>query len=101
MPVTLAQLRALVAVIDQQGFAPAAHKLGISQSAVSHSVATLEKTLGAPVIHRDTPPPRATPLGALMLPHARQAIDSVDMLTGLAATFTTHAQGAVRLGAPP
>ncbi|WP_055588963.1 LysR family transcriptional regulator [Peterkaempfera griseoplana] len=101
MPVTLAQLRALVAVIDQQGFAPAAHKLGISQSAVSHSVATLEKTLGAPVIHRDTPPPRATPLGALMLPHARQAIDSVDMLTSLAATFTTHAQGTVRLGAPP
>jgi DNA-binding transcriptional LysR family regulator len=46
----LAQLRALVAVADQASFTGAAAALGLTQSAVSHTVASLEKELAVPLI---------------------------------------------------
>ncbi|MEO3875739.1 LysR family transcriptional regulator [Nonomuraea sp. B12E4] len=45
-------LKAFVAVADAGGFSAAATDLGVSQSAVSHSVASLERALGAPVLSR-------------------------------------------------
>ena len=43
-----------VAVVKQQGFAPAARHLGISKSAVSKRISNLENHLGARLLHRST-----------------------------------------------
>ncbi|MEV6977731.1 LysR substrate-binding domain-containing protein [Kitasatospora sp. NPDC093806] len=97
--VNLAQLRALVAVADAGGFGSAAVELGVSQSAVSHAVAALERTLGAPVLHRGTPA-RPTPLGERILPHARTAVASATAVRTIAARHSGGLAGTVRLAAP-
>ena len=50
MALTLAHVRALVAVADRASFTEAATDLGISQSAVSHAVLGLEKEIGGRVV---------------------------------------------------
>ncbi|AUY49174.1 LysR family transcriptional regulator substrate-binding protein [Streptomyces sp. CB01881] len=97
--VNLAQLRALIAVADAGGFGAAASELGISQSAVSHAVAALERTLGAPVLHR-TAPARPTPLGEQILPHARTAVASAAAVRTIATRHSGGLTGTVRLAAP-
>ncbi|GAA2740346.1 MULTISPECIES: LysR family transcriptional regulator [Kitasatospora] len=95
----LAQLRALVAVADHGGFGAAAAELGISQSAVSHAVAALERALGAPVLHRTTPA-RTTPLGTRILPHARTAVTATAAVRTIATSHSGGLTGTVRLAAP-
>ncbi|MFG3225788.1 LysR family transcriptional regulator [Kitasatospora sp. NPDC048194] len=97
--VNVAQLRALVAVADTGGFGAAADELGISQSAVSHAVAALERSLGSPVLHRGTPC-RTTPLGEQILPHARTAVASAAAVRTIATRHTGGLTGTVRLAAP-
>ncbi|WP_406088386.1 LysR family transcriptional regulator [Kitasatospora purpeofusca] len=97
--VNLAQLRALVAVADAGGFGSAAAELGVSQSAVSHAVAALERVLGAPVLHRGTPA-RPTPLGERILPHARTAVASATAVRSIAERHSGGLTGTVRLAAP-
>ena len=73
MGVALPHLRALVAVADTGGFGTAAVRLGISQSAVSHAIAALERAAGRPVLARDVPIV-PTMLGRRLLEHARVAV---------------------------
>lgn len=97
--VNLAQLRALVAVADTGGFRAAADELGVSQSAVSHAVAALERALGAAVLLRGAPC-RPTPLGDQVLPHARTALASAAAVRAVAARHLGGLAGTVRLAAP-
>ncbi|MGK4580136.1 LysR family transcriptional regulator [Kitasatospora sp. HPMI-4] len=97
--VNLAQLRALVAVVENGGFGAAAGELGISQSAVSHAVAALERAVQAPVVHR-TGRIRPTRLGEQLLPHARAATASADAIAAIAARHQGGPAGTVRLAAP-
>ncbi|MFF1568495.1 LysR family transcriptional regulator [Streptomyces sp. NPDC058293] len=99
MTVNLSQLRAFLAVVDAGGFSAAAAELGLSQSAVSHAVASLERELTAPLLVRASPV-RTTALGERVVPHARTAVAaarSVEQLAADAATMT----GTVRLAATP
>ncbi|MBT2532988.1 LysR family transcriptional regulator [Arthrobacter sp. ISL-48] len=100
-PLSLRQLDVFVAVIDEGGFSAAADHLGMSQSAVSHALAALERAFGAPLIVR-TPPIAATALGDAILPHARSVLASV---RALRATVDVQreglAKGMVRLAAAP
>lgn len=98
--VNVAQLRALVAVAETGGFGAAAVRLGVTQSAVSHSLASLELALGAAVVHRNGPV-RPTPLGAGILPYARQAVAGVDAVTAIAVREAAAARGTVRMAATP
>ncbi|TKG66668.1 LysR family transcriptional regulator [Prauserella endophytica] len=100
MSLNLAQLRAFVAVADEGGFGAAAGALGVSQSAVSHAVAALEKAVGLPVLSRDRRP-RPTAFGEDILVHARAALSAATAITTLAAEHTGSAKGTVRLAAPP
>ncbi len=70
-PITLDQLTAFVAVVEHGGFSAAARQLGRVQSAVSHSVATLEKTLGATLFDRAVRPPALTDPGRRLAAEAR------------------------------
>ncbi|TDW26933.1 DNA-binding transcriptional LysR family regulator [Cryobacterium psychrophilum] len=101
LSITLRQLTVFVAVIDQSGFGAAADHLHMSQSAVSHALAALERSVGLPLIIRG-PQIAATPLGEAVLLHARSVLAS---LRALEATVDLHltgaATGTVRLAAAP
>jgi DNA-binding transcriptional LysR family regulator len=108
MGLNLAQLRALVAVADTGGFGLAAEELGVSQSAVSHAVAALERVLGGAVLHRTgsgagngAGAVRCTALGEQLLPHARTAVMAADAVRNIAGRHGRSAAGTVRLAAPP
>ncbi|MEV4312743.1 LysR substrate-binding domain-containing protein [Actinocrispum sp. NPDC049592] len=99
MTINLPQLRAFLAVVDEGGFGAAAPALGISQSAVSHAVAALEKAVGGPVLHR-AKQPQLTTLGSRMLDHARAAVAAASAITDLAAEHADKPSGTIRLAAP-
>jgi DNA-binding transcriptional LysR family regulator len=84
---TLPDLRALetfVAVVEANSMTGAAERLGLSQSAVSQAIRTLEDGLGVPLMDREVRPARVTHAGRLLyevasplLLQARSAIDQV------------------------
>lgn len=76
--IKLSQLRALIAVAEQGNFGEAALQLGISQSAVSHAIATLEEMLGIVLISRGRHGAYMTPVGDRVLIYARQIMQSLD-----------------------
>ncbi|QQQ78791.1 LysR family transcriptional regulator [Saccharothrix sp. 6-C] len=100
MALNLAQLRAFLAVVDEGGFGTAADALGLTQSAVSHAVAALERTLGHPVLLRRGKP-RPTAFGAQVVAHARAAVAASVAITDLAARHGGAARGTIKLAAPP
>ncbi|MBP2320167.1 DNA-binding transcriptional LysR family regulator [Kibdelosporangium banguiense] len=99
MTVNLAQLRALLAVVDEGGFSAAAPALGVSQSAVSHSIAALERAVGSPVLHR-TKQPQLTSFGSRLIEHARVAVGATAAIADLAAQNSSQPTGTIRLAAP-
>ncbi|MFD4629774.1 LysR family transcriptional regulator [Streptomyces sp. NPDC058284] len=100
MTVNLPQLRAFLAVVDTGGFSAAAADLGMSQSAVSHAVASLERELAGPLLVRASPA-RATALGERVLPYARSALSAVRSVEEIAADASRTLTGTVRLAATP
>ena len=100
MSVNIPQLRALLAVVDTGGFSTAAVELGLSQSAVSHAVASLERALAAPLVVRASPV-RPTTVGERVLPHARLALSAVRSVEEVAADAAATLTGTVRLAATP
>jgi DNA-binding transcriptional LysR family regulator len=76
----LSQLRAVVAVANHGNFSEAALELNLSQSAISHAIATLEKELGVPLFARGRYGAVLTPAGEQILHHARQALQHLEMM---------------------
>ncbi|EKS33462.1 hypothetical protein HMPREF9696_03503 [Afipia clevelandensis ATCC 49720] len=71
-------MRAFVAVADLQGFAPAARKLGLSASAVTRLIASLENHLGARLLQRTTRSVTLTDVGARYLERARRILGDLE-----------------------
>ena len=92
--VELRHLRALVAVVDAGSFTRAAAQLGVSQAAVSRTIAGLEQVLGARVLHRTTREVQLSPVGARVLGHARRAVEEATAL----ARAVSEVRGHVRMG---
>ena len=84
MDVQLGQLRALVAVDGTGTFTDAAAELGVSQAAISRSIAGLEAALGVRVLHRTTRQVSLTTTGARVLASARRVLDEVNHLRHIA-----------------
>ncbi|GLY17774.1 LysR family transcriptional regulator [Kineosporia rhizophila] len=78
--IELRQLRCLVAVADNGTFTDAAIELGISQAAVSRSVAALEAALGVTLLHRTTRSVEVSPVGAGVIVRARRILADVAQL---------------------
>jgi DNA-binding transcriptional LysR family regulator len=81
----LRQLRALVAVVDAGSFTDAATVLGVSQAAVSRSIAALERALGVRLLHRTTRQVALTETGVKVLAQARRVLDEVAHLEHIVA----------------
>ncbi|MEG5171371.1 LysR family transcriptional regulator [Microcoleus sp. B3-D7] len=68
----LSQIQALIAVADCENFSEAALQLELSQSAVSHAIASLETELGVQLFHRGRHGAQLTPVGERVVSHGRQ-----------------------------
>ena len=73
----LANLTSFVAVADQRSFRGAASRLGVTPSALSHSMRQLEERLGVRLLHRTTRSVSATDAGQRLLNQLRPAIDQI------------------------
>ena len=73
----LADLTAFVAVADRLSFRAAASQLGVTPSALSHSMRQLEERLGVRLLHRTTRSVSVTDAGLRLLERLRPAIDQI------------------------
>ena len=73
----LADLTAFVAVADRLSFRAAAPQLGVTPSALSHSMRQLEERLGVRLLHRTTRSVSLTDAGRRLLDRLRPAIDQI------------------------
>ncbi|MEV0270525.1 LysR family transcriptional regulator [Hamadaea sp. NPDC050747] len=80
MDVQLRQLAVLVAVADAGTFTDAARDLGVSQAAVSRSIAALEEALGTRLVQRTTRQVGLTGVGTQVLAGARRVLEEVGHL---------------------
>ncbi len=90
MDVELRHLRCLVAVVDTGGFTDAAIELGVSQAAVSRTLAGLERALGVRLLHRSSRSVTLTPAGTQVVARARHLLAGVEDLVREAATGHTR-----------
>ncbi|MFI6641046.1 LysR family transcriptional regulator [Streptomyces sp. NPDC050504] len=74
------ELRVLVAVERERSFSAAGGALGMTQSAVSHSVRTSERKIGAVLFERGRRGARPTPAGERAVVHARRVLRLLDTL---------------------
>lgn len=80
MDVELRQLRCLVAIVDEGTFTDAALALGVSQAAVSRTLASLERSLGVRLLRRTSRAVTPTGTGVRVVAHARRVLAEVDDL---------------------
>lgn len=80
MDVELRQLRCLVAIVDEGTFTDAAIALGVSQAAVSRTLASLERTLGVRLLRRTSRAVAPTTTGLRVVAQARRVLGEVDDL---------------------
>jgi DNA-binding transcriptional LysR family regulator len=73
----LADLTAFVAIADARSFRAAASRLGVTPSALSHSMRQLEARLGMRLLHRTTRSVSVTDAGQRLLERLRPAIDQI------------------------
>src|SRR5258707_2321301 len=73
----LANLTAFVAVADQRSFRAAASRLGVTPSALSHSMRQLEERLEVRLLHRTTRSVSVTDAGLRLLERLRPAISEI------------------------
>jgi len=73
----LADLTAFIAIADQRSFRGAASQLGVTPSALSHTMRQLEERLGVRLLHRTTRSVSLTDAGIRLLDRLRPAIDQV------------------------
>ncbi|WNZ25491.1 LysR family transcriptional regulator [Leptolyngbya sp. NK1-12] len=90
--IKLSQLRILVAVANCGNFSEAALQLGISQSAVSHAVASLEEDLGVVLLSRGRHGATLTPVGERVLQHAQEMLRQLELI-GREANLSKGLQG--------
>jgi DNA-binding transcriptional LysR family regulator len=73
----LADLNAFVVVADHLSFRAASAQLGVTASALSHSMRQLEERLGVRLLHRTTRSVSLTDAGLRLLERLRPAIDQI------------------------
>ena len=73
----LANLTAFIAVADHLSFRAAALRLGVTPSALSHTMRQLEERLGVRLLHRTTRSVSVTDAGHRLLERLRPAVDQI------------------------
>ncbi|MFA9556558.1 selenium metabolism-associated LysR family transcriptional regulator [Evansella sp. AB-rgal1] len=91
------KIKAFMMVIDNKSFSSVAEILEISQPAVSKQIKSLEKTLGVPLLHRDSFEP--TEAGRIVYRKGKQFLESWEELVEECRNFHNELSGQLRVGA--
>ncbi len=95
---TLTQLEIFSLVAEVRGFTLAAHRLGISQSAVSHAMKALEQELGVELLRRHQSSVELSDIGEQLLLRARAMLGLANTLRQEAADARGMKSGTLRIG---
>ncbi|MCO7176671.1 LysR family transcriptional regulator [Sporolactobacillus kofuensis] len=95
---SLIKYQILVKVVDVSSFTKAADQLGLTQSAVSHAVTSLENTFGFLLINRDRSGITLTREGESLLPSIRAILRMDDKIHQEASALLGVASGTVSVG---
>ncbi|MGX4730379.1 LysR family transcriptional regulator [Pseudomonas corrugata] len=95
---TLTQLEIFSLVAELHGFTAAATRLGISQSAVSHAIKSLEQELGVELLRRHQSVVELSDIGQQLLLRARAMLGLANTLRQEAADARGMRRGTLRIG---
>ncbi|UVL43320.1 LysR family transcriptional regulator [Pseudomonas sp. B21-040] len=95
---TLSQLEIFSLVAELRGFTAAANRLGISQSAVSHALKSLEQELGVELMRRHQSQVELSDIGQQLLLRARAMLGLANTLRQEAADARGMKRGTLRIG---
>jgi DNA-binding transcriptional LysR family regulator len=90
-------VRLFIRVVDLGSFSKAAADLGVGQPAATKMVATLEKKLGARLLHRSTHGVTPTEIGQLYYEKCRLIAHHVEEAESVAALMQSQLQGGLRI----
>ncbi|MEM7491641.1 MAG: LysR family transcriptional regulator [Pseudomonadota bacterium] len=93
----LSEMEAFATVVDQGGFTDAAKKLGISKSAVSKHVSSLESRLGARLLNRTTRRVSPTEIGLAYYDRARRVLNDAGEADALVTSMQSAPSGVLRV----
>jgi DNA-binding transcriptional LysR family regulator len=91
------QLRAFVAVAETLNFTRAAEKLGVSSSALSQLVRSLEERVGLRLLHRNTRSVSLTEAGDRLLQRVKPAVEELGAAIGQTSHLREQPVGRVRV----
>lgn len=94
-------LQAFVSIAERGGFRAAASDLNLSQTALSHRIRKLEKSIGAQLLLRTTRQVTLTPAGATLLPKARKLFDELGAALGELRATAAERQERLAVGCLP
>jgi DNA-binding transcriptional LysR family regulator len=94
------RLEVLVCSADAGSFAKAAAALNLTPSAVSHSIAELERELRVPVFYRTTRQLRLTEQGEELYRRAREILEKLDEAETVVSSANVKLTGVLRVGMP-
>ena len=97
----LTVLAAFAVVADERSFTKAAAKLGVSRSAISHSIRTLEERLGLRLLARTTRAVAPTDAGERLLAQLGPALHDIEAALTDVGRLRERPAGVIRLIAPP
>lgn len=95
----LRQVRSLIAVADTESFTKAAERLGVTQSAVSHSIRALETQLDSKLVERAGKRVALSQNGTILLRRFRAAVAELEKAQDDLALLKRWGQGRLRVGA--
>lgn len=93
----LTEMEAFATVVDQGGFTDAARKMGISKSAVSKHVSSLEARLGARLLNRTTRRVSPTEIGLAYYDRARRVLNDAGEADALVSSMQSEPSGLLRI----
>src|SRR6202047_4275219 len=89
-----------LAVAELGGFRAASRRLGVTPSAVSQAIRSLEERIGAPLVSRTTRSVGWTEAGGRLLAHARPAVDMLTAGLEAASGLGGKISGRLRINVP-
>jgi DNA-binding transcriptional LysR family regulator len=94
-------LRLLDMIAQGLGLVKAAERIGMSQSAASHAIAALERSLGVQLFARGSGHLRLSRIGEQILPYVRQILGSLDAIAEEVVSECGAQTGALRIAVVP